>query len=161
MNHPKPDRETIKDERNRRFILRAQRNLFAYGLHPNPTALAYEGTPEERATFVRKASQRFLVGIALVTLAISIPWARSGKSPLAESEPSFILAGSIISVVLNESTFTTTSTVTTDAGVFQVSGAVTASIGNQAKVKSWSAGSVEHKALCIESSFKPDCYTLR
>lgn len=161
MHTQKPDREKIKDERNRRFILRAQGNLFAYGLHPNPTALAYEGTPEDRAIFVRKAGLRVLVGMALLTLVISIPWSRSGKSPLAESEPSFISAGSVTSVVLNESTFSTTSTVTTDEGFFQVSGAVTATIGNQAKVKSWSTGSVEHKALCIESSFKPDCYSLR
>ncbi|WGK63537.1 hypothetical protein QAO71_17360 (plasmid) [Halopseudomonas sp. SMJS2] len=155
------EHESIKDERNRYFILEASSNLFTYGLHPNPRALALEGTPDERTAFVRKAKLRVLAAALTLLALVGIPWAQTVKAPIAASDPIIGTAGSVISIVLNESTFSTTTTVSTDEGVFQVKGAVTASIGNQAKVKSWSTGSVKHKALCINSDFKPDCYNLR
>lgn len=87
-------------------------------------------------------------------------WSGSNESSPAEYEPIFISAGSVTYVVLHESAFSTTSSVTTDKGVFQVSGAVTASTGDKAKVRVLKSGSIESKALCIESSFKPNCYNL-
>jgi hypothetical protein len=160
MDTKRMDRAVIKDERNRSLILQLSRNLMAYGLHPNPSELAREGTPEERACYVRKVSLRVLGVLALVAIAISIPWSRTGEFPLAETVPQYLPAGTVSGVELHETSFSTTSSVITGEGVFQVKGAVTASPGDSASFKTWSTGSVEHKSLCIDSKFKPSCYSL-
>lgn len=60
-----------RDGHNRRFIRRNCHTPFAYGLHPNPEALALNGTPEDRAMYVRKFWWR-VAGVVVVAGVIHL-----------------------------------------------------------------------------------------
>lgn len=72
--------------------------------------------------------------------------------------PTFRDAGTVVSVQLHETTFSTSTTVNTTGGTFQVSGAVTASPGDVTKMRSEKLSG--EQSLCVESSYKGKCYRL-
>lgn len=131
------------------------------GLHPSARDLAYEGTFDECTEYVRKCNRRLFLAVVLIGLVLLAPWPSSGRSLIVPSEPVYESAGKIQAIVLHEASFSSTTSITTTEGVFQVAGAVSASIGDEAKVKRWMTGSVQHAELCIESKFKPSCSALR
>ena len=157
MSHTSANEAIGKLEQDRRTVRRLSRSFLAFGIHPNPAALAENGTPAELAAFMGKVYRRMLVILALVIGIFSLVWGVTGNLPFAPTEPIFRPAGTVSSVTVQQST----SSVTTSDGIFQVRGAVTASVGDSAQLKSWTTGSKKRIELCINSQFKSACYPVR
>ncbi|KSC77000.1 hypothetical protein AO888_03305 [Pseudomonas aeruginosa] len=146
------------DEKNKRLIASVLRSPFIRGMHADPEWLMMHGSPGERAAFVRLARRRtflMLGGVALIVAVIG-----SSKPVAAPPAPTFEPAGSVVRIQLHESAFSSSSSVETTEGVFQVQGAVTGASGDVATMKTVDQHGVVRRELCIESKFKSACYTL-
>lgn len=151
-----------KDERNIRLINKffAHVTFLNYGFSPPRAPIPLE-TAEQRDYFVRVMSRRVIfLGLSVATLFFGL-WASSGSAP-APSPPTFTAAGTVSSVQLHETALSTTTSVVTTAGTFQVRGAVTASAGDVAEMKHehLTRKSALQESLCVKSKFKEACYPL-
>lgn len=148
------------DEKNKRLIAGLLRNPIIRGIHPDPEALLSHGTPKERSEFRRLARRRlFLIlggGVLVVALLESLP----SKQVTPPPAPTFESAGSVVRIQLHESAFTSSSSVETTEGVFQVQGAVSGAAGDVATMKTVDQHGMVKSELCIESKYKSACYRL-
>lgn len=124
--------------------------------------LVTAGTPEERDAYVRKENRVLLISV-LIVAAVSVVAGMMPKSPLPlPVAPRIESAGTVLAVELHETTFSTTSSVRTERGVYQVAGAVSWTHGDKATVKDDQDGARKGvKRLCVASEIKSDCYLLR
>ena len=150
------------DHRNRSLISRGFLWVSAY----RRQSLLDHATPAERAAFVdwqHKLMLLFVVATAaIVGVGAVIHPASSRPTALPTAVSS---AGAVKSIELHETSFSTTSTVTTDTGVYQVRGAVSASLGDVLQLKATPedkrAFQMSKQELCVSSSIKTACYELR
>ncbi|MEX6780188.1 hypothetical protein [Pseudomonas aeruginosa] len=148
------------DEKNKRLIASLLRSPFIRGLHPDPESLLMDGSPGERSEFVRLARRRTFLMLGGVALIVGVFASLPTKPVAPPPAPTFESAGSVIRIQLHESAFSSSSSVETTEGVFQVQGAVTGSSGDVATMKTLDQHGVVKSELCIESKFKSACYTL-
>lgn len=146
------------DERNRRFI-----ELTAFDFNQAMRRRLLEsGTPAERAAYVRRRTRwyaAFLVVVAILTFLPSLLPSAPKPTPIP---PHVEQAGSVVSVQLHDSTFSTSSSVHTERGVYQVMGAVSWAVGDTVTLQVDQQGLHKGvKRLCIESKIKSGCFTLR
>lgn len=150
--------ETETSRRNRAFLRQFAMTPFITGLHPEPGMLSELGTDQECEVVVKAVKRRLkLLGagcVGIVLLSLLMPKAQ----PYVPPPVTYQSAGAVESIQLHETALSTSTSVTTSAGVFQVSGAVTASPGDQAKISVSPEGSQASTKLCVESRFKTDCY---
>jgi hypothetical protein len=150
-----------RDARNRELIERAgtaRFNYFSRGLSPDWRWQLEQGTPEDRATYVRKLMRRFyivMIPVMLVVCALTETGPKLTPKPPIE-EP----AGQILSIQLHETSFSTTSTIETSSGTYQVQGAVSAAIGNQVTLIAQKTPQVGPASICVASEIKTWCYRL-
>ncbi len=98
-----------------------------------------------------------LGGIALIVTA----WGAMPNKPVPlPPAPTIESAGSIVRIQLHESAFSSSSSVETTEGVFQVQGAVTGAAGDVATMKTVDQHGMVKSELCIEAKFKSACYRL-
>lgn len=147
-----------QDGFNKRFIASASWNPIFYS--PGRDRLLAEGTPAERAAYVKKVHKRLgftlLVIIAILWIGLTIP-----KSPVPPNpEPEITPAGTVKALQLHSTTFTTETTVQTSVGTYQVGGAVSASVGDVASLKRVTKPYGTATFFCVESQIKNACYSL-
>lgn len=148
------------DEKNKRLIASVLRSPFIRGLHADPEWLIMHGSPGERAAFVRLSRRRCFLMLGGVALIVAVIGSLPSKPVAPPPAPTFESAGSVVRIQLHESAFSSSSSVETTEGVFQVQGAVTGASGDVATMKTVDQHGVVKRELCIESKFKSACYTL-
>lgn len=149
------------DARNKRIIAATSRTFLGYGLHHDPQMLLEDGNDEGRADYAKRVLSRLKLLALLVCVAILVfAFMPKSERPVAPP-PTFTDAGSVVSVQLHDTALSTSTSVATSQGTFQVRGAVTAAPGDVARIKkAVDYGTVEKTSLCIESQFKSACYLL-
>jgi hypothetical protein len=158
-----------QDERNKRLIAHSLGQRIKAILIGRPLNLTLEqvrliesATPQEREAYVKR--QAVISFTILLCVAVAIGWAvtRLGNPQKFVPTVSFEDAGSLKELQLHETTFSTATTVTTTAGVFQARGGVSGATGDQVRIKSTThAVGGYSKSLCVDSSLKADCYPLK
>lgn len=153
---------TITPERDRRNKQMIAMSFFNYMGAPRSAKqlwLLNDATPEERDTHVRKQNKRLLVIVALVAgyLAISSVLPRDAVPP--PPSPEITGAGVIQSLQLHETALSTSTTVITETGTYQVRGGVSAAKGDSVSLKR-EVHPYSKVSLCIESKIKTQCYQL-
>lgn len=147
-----------RDERNRLLIART----FPWVPSSEREMLVNHGTPDERAAFVQRQNKWMLAALAVVLLAFFVPRLFRSDKPSPVFQPLSVDQGTIQAIELHETALSTSTTVRTSSGVFQVGGAVSASVGDMAALQTETDPAVGgRKSLCIKSSIKNDCYRLR
>lgn len=153
-----------RDEGNRVQIARS----FLWVSAQRREALLERGTPSERAAFVAW-QHKLLALFILSTVALYFLTGLLHPEPVRPAPPPPLPpvlsgAGTVRSVQLHETTFSTSTTVTTDAGVYQVRGAVSAAVGDTVQLKVTPADPdhmrLELRELCLKSRVKAACYRL-
>lgn len=85
-------------------------------------------------------------------------------SPMIEARqisPKIISAGEVVDIKAHNSMFFSNSTVTTTVGIYQVGGAVSATIGDDSQLKIETLYDKRKESfLCIKSEVKTDCYRI-
>jgi len=148
-----------QDLTNRRLISAA--NL-PWNNRATRDRLLHSGTPQERADYVRRTNRILLGLIALAALIVGATQFLPTKPEVAPLPPHVMPAGKVLAVELHETAMSTTSSVRTERGVFQVAGAVSWAPGDEATLRVDQDGIQKgYKQLCIASSIKPDCFLLR
>lgn len=103
----------------------------------------------------------FFSFVVLSVLGVFV-YVMTSPKPVAPA-PLITAAGSVTHVDLHETSFSTSTSVVTTSGTYQVKGGVSATKGDEASLK------VEHlvehnnrerRSLCIKSSLKSACYEL-
>lgn len=153
--------ETKLNRRNRAFLRLFGNTPFTIGLHPDPRMVSEVGTVQDCDAMVKAVKRRIKICAAVCGAAVLLSLVLPKKEPNVPPPVAYQSAGAVESVQLHETAFSTSTSVTTSAGVFQVSGAVTASPGDQAKISVNAEGSQTSSNLCVESRFKTHCYRLR
>lgn len=74
--------------------------------------------------------------------------------------PVVVEAGQIKQIKLLDTMFSSISTVETSVGIYQVRGAVSAEVGDTAKLNQEISGSFKKASLCIDSKIKFKCYDI-
>ncbi|HHX4473440.1 TPA: hypothetical protein ACVBCY_004436 [Aeromonas hydrophila] len=124
--------------------------------------LLRDGTPEERDLFVKTQKKKatfilFAIGVWVIASELfSTP-----TPPAPAPTVTIIPAGQIVGVELHDTTFSSSTSVTTSTGIYQVRGGVSASKGEQAHIKK-TESSVRgmQTYLCLDSKIKPGCYEI-
>ena len=148
--------ETARDRINTRIIQASRRSVLGIGLR-DPQCLLDVGSADERAEYARHIKRRLVYGIGIIAF-VSVSMALRTPAEPVNATATYTDAGSVLGVELHETSFSRTSSVTTSTGTFQVSGAVTAAIGDGARFKQ-AADSIG-KSLCIGNAYKAHCYRL-
>ena len=116
----------------------------------------------------RKIFNLYVVaGITLVWLFAPWKYFFSEKAKPVIPVKISVNAGTIKEIKLHSSTFSTETTLVTDKGVYQLRGAVSASIGDDTQLEKWQRedGKLPTKPqykskICVQSKIKTDCYPL-
>lgn len=150
-----------KDALNRDFIERtasAPFPIFIRGLTPDWRWQLEHGTPEDRAAYVKKLQGRVYIAfsVLVVIVAAMSDFGRDQVAPKAIETP----AGQILSIQLHETALSTSTTIETTSGTYQVHGGVTGAIGNQAILTLIKAPRGDQSSVCVESEIKAACYRL-
>lgn len=144
------------DNRNKKLISSA----FLWGSEGRRSQLLTTGTPEERARFVKAQTKKTLLvlfGIGAWMVATELSRTPAPPAPA----PTFIPAGHVVDVQLHDTTFSSSTTVTTSVGTYQVRGGASAAKGDTANLKrTKSASGMMQSFLCLESKIKSGCYEL-
>lgn len=145
-----------RDNRNKKLISEA----FLWCAEGRRSQLLTTGTPEERARFVKVQTKKILFvlfGIGAWMVATEL-----FRTPVPPAPaPTFIPAGHVVDVQLHDTTFSSSTTVTTSVGTYQVRGGVSAAKGDAANLKrTKSASGTMQSFLCLESKIKSGCYEL-
>ncbi|MGR6425751.1 hypothetical protein ACUZ8Y_22755 [Aeromonas veronii] len=124
--------------------------------------LLRDGTPEERDLFVKTQKKKatfILLGIGVWVIASEL--FSTPTPPAPAPTVTIIPAGQIVGVELHDTTFSSSTSVTTSTGIYQVRGGVSASKGEQAHIKK-TESSVRgmQTYLCLDSKIKPGCYEI-
>jgi hypothetical protein len=123
--------------------------------------LLRDGTPEERAAYVRRSNRMLMTAGAVFVIVIACTWLRPTSPKVASVPPVVEPAGVVQSVDLHETALSRTTSVRTDRGVYQVSGAVSWAPGDKATLRTDQEGSEKgRKQLCIASSIQSACFFL-
>lgn len=124
--------------------------------------LIERATPEERQVYVYKRAMR--AWVFFLCACAFLVWVELQPAKPLPSEPQMeiIDAGAVNEIQLHETSFSTSSTVLTTTGVYQVYGGVSAANGDTARIESKELGlsSTVKKFLCIKSAIKSACYPL-
>lgn len=151
--------QTITPERDRKNQLLIAR-MFPLHSAIHREWLLSSATPEERAYFVKTERKKILIifaGGAIVFGALSlIP--RKAAPPLPA--PMVVSAGQVVGLELHETTFSTSTSVVTTTGTYQVRGGVSASKGDPTQLKQERLHIGIRSALCVDSKIKAHCYDL-
>ena len=148
-----------RDARNKILINHSFRR--SIGLRPTAEQirLINSGTPEERAAYVKKQRKNLFIGAAIVggyfMILPMIPLGSVPPPPASEISA----AGQIQSLQLHETSLSTTTTVVTETGTYQVHGGVSASVGDTVSLKR-ETHPIQQTSLCVESKIKAQCYRL-
>ena len=148
------------DRRNRDFLYRSSFNSIFGSMNSNLRDLIDHGSPEQCAQAVSDVKRRYKrIFAAIVLLAL---WWALTPSTLRVDPPSPIItpAGTVSAIQLNTSSFSTTTSLTTTGGIYQVAGAVSGQIGDYVDVKVETIFGREVTTVCVESKVKPNCYSL-
>lgn len=148
--------ETPRDRINRLIIQASRRSVLGIGLR-DPQCLLDVGSADERAEYARLIKRRLVFGVGIIVFVSVLMVFRTPAEPV-NSTATYTEAGSVLGVELHETSLSRTSSVTTSTGTFQVSGAVTAAIGDGARFKQ--AADSFGKSLCIGNAYKAHCYRL-
>ncbi|MES2877550.1 MAG: hypothetical protein V4713_03940 [Pseudomonadota bacterium] len=151
-----------QDERNKRLIahtLYGAQLLGIYRRNPMQEMLLNEGTPEERQVYVARKMRLYGAIAVLVLGYMAYGYFSPGPARPLPVAPEMVDAGMVKDVQLHDSTFTTSTTVTTSVGVYQVHGGVSASAGDSVKLKIQKEP-IPLRSLCVESQIKSVCYSL-
>ena len=148
------------DARNRRLIAGSLRAMMGLELTAEPRRLLRDGTPEERAAYVHKQNKYlFFLGVVAVAGYFILTALFPRKPVPPPPAPVFSAAGQIQSLQLHDAAFSTSTTVITDTGTFQVFGGVSASNGDAVSLKR-EFQPLEQLSLCVASKIKSKCYRL-
>lgn len=124
--------------------------------------LLHNGSPQERATYVRRSNRMLLGMVALAVIIVGASQLLPKKPEAAPLAPHIERAGRVLAVDLHETALSTSSSVRTERGVFQVAGAVSWAPGDEATLRVDQDGlQKDKKQLCIASSIKAACFFLR
>lgn len=151
--------------RDEEHILRLARSLQAGAAFERGVPSVEDMTHEERKRCVSRKGRNLLftavVVAAFMTYLEMRPESAKPPVPVAAYES----VGLVDAIQVHYSTFTVDSTVTTSGGgVYQVHGAVSATAGDNVRVRRYDSGAQaeEHSPhLCIESRASEVCYKLR
>jgi hypothetical protein len=120
------------------------------------------GSRQERAAYVRRSNRILLGVVALVAIIVGVSQLQPKRQEAAPMPPHIEPAGRVLAVDLHETAMSTSSSVRTDRGVYQVAGAVSWAPGDEATLRVDRDGLQKgYKQLCIASSIKPGCFLLR
>lgn len=149
----------------RSMMIRHYPVFVLFGWHRDPKRVAMDGSDKEfKSLFFGALIRAFLTLVFvlygagyLIDAFIEQSQARWAETE-SQSAPIFRDAGTVVSVQLHDTAFSTSTTVTTSIGTFQVSGAVTASPGDVTKMRTEKHS--DDQSLCVQSEFKSGCYRL-
>ncbi|MDX7787747.1 hypothetical protein [Aeromonas caviae] len=141
------------DENNKMEI----KNIPRFLLSSTRRARLLAGTPAMRTHYLKKWKLIFLFIImpALVGFYCYVVFHRLTADGVT---PVVVEAGQIKQIKLHDTMFSNISTVETSVGIYQVRGAVSAEVGDTAKLNQEIAGSFKKASLCIDSKIKFKCY---
>lgn len=124
--------------------------------------LLRDGTPEERELFVKTQKKKaafilFVIGVWIIASELF----STSASPVPPPTVTIIPAGQVVGVALHDTTFSTSTSVTTTTGTYQVKGGVSVAKDDLATVKKIKEpGRGKKTSLCIESKIKSGCYAI-
>lgn len=149
-----------RDNLNKRLIMNNFISACGLGLNGEQQwLLSDNATPEKRAAYVKKQHKRFLIALVIVASIVAIlSFIPRAPAPVYPA-PKVIVAGMIQSLQLHETAFSTSTTVVTSNGMYQVRGGVSAKAGDAATLKK-ELHPFQKTSLCIESNIKKNCYEL-
>lgn len=148
-----------RDEANKRFLrvapgvfLQAHRKLY----------LLSEGTAAEREAAAVSVRRKLLAVLVIGAAVVFVPEFIPRDPPAPAAEPVTERVGTIESLELHETAFSTSTTVRTSDGIFQVNGAVSAKEGDSVTLKTLDrAGRTTSREVCIASTIMPACYPVK
>lgn len=165
------DSKASNDKRARRersldHYIRSRGDGFLFVLPYGQIMALLGATFEEKDAFVRGEQRRFLkvLAVAAVLYLSYSAYRYFVPAPLPQAPPptTFEAAGTVEGIQLHNSFLSTSTTVRTTTGIYQVYGGVSAAVGDTTKIKrehSAVRSSVE-SSLCVESKIKSDCYSI-
>ena len=160
MNPISPER----DYRNKQLIARLfshpwQVNDWEGSMHQR---LVDHGSPEERSDFVKRQMKKYALFAAGFAVIFGILYLFPSQPVQQTITPPVITsAGTLTSLQLHETALSTSTTVVTSTGTYQVRGAVSGAPGDSATLKKEKSGAApETTSLCLEAAAKSACYHL-
>jgi hypothetical protein len=154
-----------RDARNKRLIACSLRALLGLGLSAERQGLLSIGTPEDRAEFIKNNRIHCALVLAygaifLFAISLQVPPFKTSHQPLLLS--SMAAAGQIQSLQLHQTTFSTSTTVVTSTGSYQVEGGVSAKSGDEASLKQEkdTLQKITRTSLCVDSKIQSRCFVL-
>jgi hypothetical protein len=142
-----------RDRLNQRLIFQFGRSHIADKMLNDPTV-----TPEDREEFVKPFRKKWLrITIILAAIFLVFMLWPSKPRPIP-SPPKIDSAGIITNLELHDRFLSTTTTVSTSTGIYQVYGGVSAAHGDAATLKTETLLIGPRSELCIESKIKKACY---
>lgn len=150
-----------QDARNCRIIRVSMSNFLSYRCTPELLWLLEQGTPEQRAAHVKQYGRRILFWAFAFAVAVSaIGLSRNEQVKPPPPIELVTPAGAIQSIQLHETSFSTSTTVVTTEGTYQVHGAVSAASGSPVTLKKETSQYGEQTSVCVTSDIKTACYRL-
>lgn len=148
-----------RDARNRRILCHSFRSVIGLGLSAEQIRLLNIGTPEDREAYVKKLAKYYSLAAAVIVGYVSL-WSMLPRDirPFPPA-PEISDAGTVQSLQLHETALSTSTTVVTATGTYQVKGGGSAALGDVATLKR-ETQPIPQTSLCIESSIKTRCYYL-
>jgi len=148
-----------RDAKNCRIIQHSFRQALGCNMSAQQMWLLDCGTPEERDAYVKKQLKHFMIGSAAVIGCLAI-FSMIPRDPVPPPPvPEITTAGQVQSLRLHETALSTSTTVITAMGTYQVRGGVSATTGDAVTLKRHTDG-LHRTSLCVESKIKTACYTL-
>lgn len=151
--------QTITPERDRKNQLLIAK-VFTWHSAEHRAELLSHGSPEDRASFVKAQHKKMLIVLAGVVIVFGAIYLKPRKPAPPLPAPILTSAGQVVGLELHETTFSTSTTVVTTTGTYQVRGGVSASKGDPAQLKQEKVPTGILSALCLDSKIKAGCYDL-
>lgn len=148
-----------RDARNKKLIANSFNVAFGLGLNSKQRWLLRDGTPEERDAYVKKQTKYFFICGAMICVVFAVNSMIPKDQLPPPPAPEITSAGQVQSLQLHETALSTSTTVITAIGNYQVRGGVSAATGDVVTLKR-ETDHFHKTSLCVESKIKTECYSL-
>jgi hypothetical protein len=163
LDASEPPISEAQDARNKLFLSRSLVSAITRdgSLTAKQRWLIEEASPHDRQFYAVMKLARY--GVMAAFVCSYLLWLAM-QPAVSVPPPSTVIteAGTVKEIRLHETTFSTSSTVTTSNGIYQVRGGVSAATGDAVRIESQEGGQYPpaKKSLCVKSTIKTACYPL-
>lgn len=157
----KPTITPEQDLVHKKIIMNSFSSTILRRLTDEERDLLEHGTPEARAMYVKKQRRWMYIFCTFVVSLFTISQVMPHKlsTPLPSPAQTVISVGTVQGLQLHETAFSTSTSVVTTTGTYQVRGGVSAANGEVVSLR-MTQSTLQGSELCIQSKIKAKCYAL-